>query len=170
VAQQISLRAALRIMARVHALFRPDPFTAKGILRVGCDSLRAAGLTTAKAQCIMALAEQVSADRIDFDQLATLDDEQVIAILTQTKGIGRWTAEMFLIFALNRPNVLPVGDLVFRTAVMREYLLDELPNRTRIHMIAAAWAPHSTVATWYLWRSLENMGTSEENADWWYSE
>jgi DNA-3-methyladenine glycosylase II len=169
-AQQISLRAALRIMARVHALVRPEPFTAAGILRVGFDALRAAGLTTAKARCIVALAEQIASGRIDLDHLALLDDEQVIVTLTQTKGIGLWTAEMFLIFALNRPNVLPVGDLVFRTAVMREYLLEVLPNRARIQEIAAAWAPYRTVATWYLWRSVENMEMSEENAGWWYSD
>ncbi len=169
-AQQISMRAALRIMARLHALCRPDPLTAAGILRVGFDALRGAGLTTAKARCIVALAERVIAGQLDFDQLALLDDGPVTAILTQTKGVGPWTAEMFLIFALNRPNVLPMGDLVLRTAIMREYLLDQLPNRARIQEIAAAWTPHSTVATWYLWRSIENSGTPEENAGWWYSD
>jgi DNA-3-methyladenine glycosylase II len=168
VAQQISMRAAMKIMARVQVLFTPDTFTAAGILGVGFDALRAAGLTTAKARCIVALAERVSAGRLDFGQLAVLDDAQVIAILTQTKGIGRWTAEMFLIFALNRPNVLPVSDLVFRTAVMREYRLEELPSRERAYEIAAVWTPHCTVATWYLWRSLESTRTSEENAGWWY--
>jgi DNA-3-methyladenine glycosylase II len=95
---------------------------------------------------------------------------QVISLLTQTKGIGRWTAEMFLIFALNRPNVLPVSDLVFRTAVRREYRLAELPSYDRASEIAAVWTPHCTVATWYLWRSLENTGTAEESAGWWYSD
>ena len=157
VSQQISVRAAAAVMRRVEALFPPDEgLTAPGVVALGTDPLRTAGLSGQKTRYVLDLAERVAGASLDLERVAALDDEEVIAALTQVKGIGRWTAEMFLIFSLGRPNVLPVDDLGFRTAVKRHYDLAELPRRDDLHALGARWAPYRTVATWYLWRSLNN--------------
>ena len=157
VSQQISVRAAAAVMRRVQALFPPDEgLTARGVVALGTDPLRAAGLSGQKTRYVLDLAERVAGASLDLERLAALDDEEIIDALTQVKGIGRWTAEMFLIFSLGRPNVLPVDDLGFRTAVKRHYELAELPRRDDLHALGARWAPYRTVATWYLWRSLNN--------------
>jgi DNA-3-methyladenine glycosylase II len=155
VSQQISTQAAATIMGRVEALFpSAEGVTPDAILAVGPDPLRAAGLSGMKARYVLDLAERVADGRLDLDLLATLDDEAVIAELIQVKGIGRWTAEMFLIFSLGRLDVLPVDDFGLRAAVKRSYGLDDLPKAPAIRALAVPWAPYRTVATWYLWRSL----------------
>jgi len=157
VSQQISVRAAAAVMRRVEALFPSDEgLTARAVMALGTEPLRAAGLSGQKARYVLDLAGRVTGASLDLERLATLDDEEIIVALTQVKGIGRWTAEMFLIFSLGRPNVLPVDDLGFRTAVKRHYELAELPRRDDLHILGARWAPYRTVATWYLWRSLNN--------------
>ncbi len=157
VSQQISVHAAAAVMRRVEALFPADDgLTALGVMALGPEPLRAAGLSGQKARYVLDLAARVAGGTLDLDRLAGLDDEEVIAELTRVKGIGRWTAEMFLIFSLNRPDVLPVDDLGFRSAVKRHYALEELPGRDESRARGAAWAPYRTVATWYLWRSLNN--------------
>ncbi len=162
VSQQISVRAAATIMGRVEALFRDGAgVTAQGVLALGPDPLRGAGLSGMKTRYVLDLAERVADGQLDLEQLATLDDEAVIAELIQVKGIGRWTAEMFLIFSLGRPDVLPVDDLGFRAALKRHYGLAELPTREESRAIGAAWAPYRTVATWYLWRSLGTVPRGE---------
>jgi DNA-3-methyladenine glycosylase II len=110
-----------------------------------------------KTRYVLDLSERTADGRLDLDRLATLDDEAVIAELVQVKGIGRWTAEVFLIFALGRPDVLPVDDLGFRAAVKQQYGLDELPTADQLRTFGERWAPYRTVATWYLWRSLGNV-------------
>lgn len=162
VSQQISTRAAAAIMARVEAVFPPDEGpTATRVLAVGPEALRGAGLSGVKVRYVIDLAERVADGRLDLAHIATLDDEEVIAALTQVKGIGRWTAEMFLIFSLARPDVLPVGDLGFRAAVRRHYALAELPKEAESRQIGACWAPYRTIATWYLWRSLGSVPRQE---------
>lgn len=157
VSQQISVRAAAAVMRRVETLFPPDEgLTARAVVALGMEPLRAAGLSGQKARYVLDLADRVAGASLDLERLATLDDEEIIVALTQVKGIGRWTAEMFLIFSLGRPNVLPVDDLGFRTAVKRHYELAELPRRDDLHILGARWAPYRTAATWYLWRSLNN--------------
>jgi len=112
VSQQISVRAAAAVMRRVAALFPPDEGpTARGVVALGTEPLRAAGLSGQKTRYVLDLAERVAGASLDLERMAALDDEEVIVALTQVKGIGRWTAEMFLIFSLGRPNVLPVDDL-----------------------------------------------------------
>ena len=157
VSQQISVHAAAAVMRRVEALFPADDgLTAPGVVAVGPEALRVAGLSGQKTRYVLDLAGRVAGGTLDLDRVAALGDEEVIAELTLVKGIGRWTAEMFLIFSLGRPDVLPVDDLGFRTAVKRHYDLAELPGRDELRARGAAWAPYRTMATWYLWRSLNN--------------
>jgi DNA-3-methyladenine glycosylase II len=154
VAQQISVRAAATIMGRVEALFpTQEGITAGGVLAAGPEALRAVGLSSMKTRYVLDLAERVADGRLDLERLASLDDDAVIAELVQVRGIGRWTAEMFLIFALGRSDVLPVDDLGFRVAVKQHYGFNELPTAEQLRTIGACWAPYRTVATWYLWRS-----------------
>jgi DNA-3-methyladenine glycosylase II len=150
--QQLSVKAAATIEARLHALF-PDGMTAAGILAVEPDLMRQAGLSGAKTRYVRDLAEQVQAGTLDLAALEVLDDETVVQRLTAVKGIGRWTAEMFLIFSLGRPDVLPVGDLGFRAALRTLYDLTELPDKEASEAIASLWHPYCSIATLYLWRS-----------------
>jgi len=126
--------------------------------------LRRAGLSGQKTNYIRDLAEHTLEGRLSFESLPKLSDEEVIAVLTQVKGIGEWTAQMFLMFSLQRPNVLPTGDLGIRMAIRKAYkkrykTKDGLPSPKHIHKIAKAWHPYCSVASWYLWRSLE--GTAD---------
>ena len=102
------------------------------------------------------LCEKVGAGTVALDAVDALDDEEVIAALTQVKGIGRWTAEMFLIFRLQRPDVLPLGDLGIVTAVQKAYGLRKRPTPDRLRKLGEAWRPYRSIACWYLWRSLDN--------------
>lgn len=155
VSQQISTRAAATILGRVAALFpSAAELTPPAVLALGPEPLRAAGLSGMKARYVLDVSERLTDGRLDLSRLATLDDEAVIAELLPVKGIGRWTAEMFLIFSLGRLDVLPVDDLGLRMAVQRCYDLAELPPAVQIRALATPWAPYRTVATWYLWRSL----------------
>lgn len=157
VGQQLSVKAAAAIRQRLDALM-PDGrgLTPEGILARSFEELRAAGLSRSKATYLLDLATKVQQGKIDLATIATLDDEAIISELVQVKGIGRWTVEMFLIFALNRLDVLPVDDLGFRTALKRRYDLDALPKPAEIKRIAEPWAPYRSLGTWYLWRSLRN--------------
>src|SRR5439155_20781350 len=130
------------IMGRIEALFPAEEgITAEGVLAAGPEALRTAGLSGMKTRYVLDLAERVADGRLDLGRLATLDDDAVIAELVQVRGIGRWTAEMFLIFSLGRPDVLPVDDLGFRTAVKRHYGLAALPGADELRALGARWAP-----------------------------
>ena len=153
--QQISGKVAAAILARLVALVPSRKLTPRTVLRLTPEQMRSAGLSGQKIAYIRDLAEHTKARRVDFAAIADLADHEVIEHLTQVKGIGVWTAQMFLMFALRRPDVLPVGDLGVRAAIKRAYQLDELPNAQQIEQLAVAWRPHCSVATWYLWRSLE---------------
>jgi DNA-3-methyladenine glycosylase II len=161
VSQQISGKAAASISAKLLAATGRSGMTARGILKLTPAKLRAAGLSEAKARSIRDLAEKVAGRVVMLDDIHERDDEDVIAHLIPVRGIGRWTAEMFLIFSLGRTDVLPVGDFGLRAAVQRWYELDELPDKADLVERAAPWQPYRTIATWYFWRSLGAVPQSD---------
>lgn len=152
--QQLSGRAAATIHGRVVALFEGAP-SAAGLLTATDEQLRSAGLSRQKIGYLRDLAQRVATGDLPVDRLHELADDDVIAALTRVKGIGRWTAHMFLMFRLGRPDVLPDLDLGIRKAIQLAYRLRRMPNSDRVLAIGAGWAPHRTIASWYLWRSLE---------------
>jgi DNA-3-methyladenine glycosylase II len=157
VGQQLSTTAARAIHGRLLESFGGQQPTTAQILAADPEAMRAAaGLSRAKVVFLRSLAEHVESGELDLDGLAELDDDQVMADLVAIKGIGTWTAHMFLMFQLERPDILPVGDLGIRRAVERAYGLAELPGADQITALAEPWRPHRTLASLYLWRSLEN--------------
>ena len=153
--QQLSGRVASVIFSRLVAA-AGGKLTPESILKLRPVRMRAAGLSGQQTAYIRDLARQTRDRRVIFDRLAELSDDQVIEQLTQVKGIGVWTVHMFLIFALRRANVLPTGDLGIRNAIRKAYGMPELPKPTQIETLAEPWRPYRTVASWYLWRSLES--------------
>ena len=152
--QQISGKAAAAIHARLCAALgrrRPRP---ADVAAATDDALRAAGLSRVKIAYLRDLSARASAG-LPLRSLSRLGDEEVVEALVEVKGIGRWTAEMFLMFRLLRPDVLPVGDYGIRKAMMRAYRLRKLPKPDVMQRIAAPWRPYRSVACWYLWRSLD---------------
>jgi DNA-3-methyladenine glycosylase II len=156
VGQQLSTKAAGSIWARVTELFGGDTPSPAQLLEVDSQELRDAGLSWSKVGFLKDLAERVKDGRLDLERLSELSDEDVIAELTAIKGVGRWTAEMFLIFHLGRPDVVSTGDLGIRRATQVAYGLEDLPGPTDLDRIAEPWRPHRTLACLYLWRSLDN--------------
>jgi DNA-3-methyladenine glycosylase II len=159
ISQQISTKAAEAIQKRFLALFadsNPEEVTPARVLVIPKDTLRAAGLSEQKARYLYDLAEKIELGVVDLAHVENLSDEEIIHQLTQVKGIGRWTVEMFLIFSLGRPDVLPVDDLGFRTAIQHLYGFEERPSPKILRKFAEekGWSPYSSAATWYLWRSL----------------
>jgi DNA-3-methyladenine glycosylase II len=154
ISQQISVKAAEAILRRFIDLFDGD-ITPERAAELSPEILKSAGVSAQKAKYLLDLAEKFAGE-IDFLQFNDMDNEQIIAELIKVKGIGRWTAMMFLIFALNRQNVLPVEDLGIRRAIQIQYSLPELATPEQIRLIAKYWQPYETIACWYLWRSLEN--------------
>ena len=160
VGQQLSARAAATIFSRFEALFDAFPTPAQ-VLAVPDDRLRSVGLSSQKLGYLRDLCRRIVEGELPLDVLDRMDDEAVIANLTQVKGVGRWTAEMFLIFRLQRPDVLPVGDLGIVRAVQRAYKLRKAPSPDRLTRIGEAWRPYRSVACWYLWASLNNEPTKD---------
>ena len=155
--QQLSVAAARAIYGKLTARFDDRPPTPAEILDDEPEELRAAaGLSRAKVTYLRSLVEHVISGDLELERLDELSDEDVIAELTAVKGLGLWSAHMFLMFHLSRPDVLPVGDLGIRRAIERAYGLDELPEAAAIERIAEPWRPHRTLACRYLWRSLRN--------------
>lgn len=154
ISQQISGKAAKSISARLVALV-DDDVSPERIARLKDPQLRGVGISPQKAGYIRDLTEKVLSGAVPLAKLARQPDEEVIAELTQVKGIGVWTAQMFLIFSLGRLDVFPHDDLGVRSALARLYSLKELPDKTTSHAIAAAWRPYATLGSWYCWRSLE---------------
>lgn len=153
--QQLSVRAADAIVDRIAALAPDGGFPGPDqILATPEDTLRACGLSRPKARYVRDLAEKWTDGTLGWAELPELRDEQVVERLTAVKGIGRWTAEMVLIFTLGRPDVLPAEDLALRVAVQREYGLAERPLRPETEALAQGWRPFRSAATLYLWRSL----------------
>lgn len=153
--QQISGKVAAAILQRVLDLLPRRKLTPAAILRLTPEQLRSAGLSGQKVAYIRDLAEHTRARRVNFASIGELSDEDVIEHLTQVKGVGLWTAHMFLMFALRRTDILPTTDLGVRMAIRKAYRLEELPGSKEIEKLAATWRPYCSVATWYLWRSLD---------------
>lgn len=153
--QQLSGKAAATILGRVHGLFGGRPPTPRQLLDTPDATLRAAGLSTQKLSYLRDLAARVEDGRLPVAKLGRLSDSEAIDVLTGVKGIGRWSAQVYLMFRLGRPDVLPDGDLGIQKAIQRAYGLRKLPDPRKVQRIGAAWAPHRTLASWYLWRSLD---------------
>ena len=156
VGQQLSTKAARTIFDRLTALYEDRTPTPAELLATDEDTLRSVGLSRAKAAYLRDLAGHVESGELEIDRFGELSDEDVIAELIAVKGLGRWTADMFLIFHLGRPDVLPVGDLGVRRAIQLAYGLDELPAPGEMERIAEPWRPHRSLASLFLWRSLAN--------------
>jgi DNA-3-methyladenine glycosylase II len=155
VGQQLSTKAARSIWEKLLGLFGGRTPTPEELLRRRPATLRKAGLSNAKVEFLRDLAARVKDGRLDLRRLATLPDEDVVAELIEVKGVGRWTAEMFLIFHLGRPDVVSVGDLGIRRAAQIAYGMRDLPGPEELDKLAEEWRPHRTLACLYLWRSLD---------------
>jgi DNA-3-methyladenine glycosylase II len=155
VGQQLSTKAARSIYGRLTALFDGRPPTPGELISTDEELLRACGLSGPKVRYLRDLAERVVSGGLDLRALHDQPDEEVIQQITAVKGLGQWSADMFLMFHLGREDVLPVGDLGVRRAVERAYDLPEIPDSETLQHLARPWAPHRTLASFYLWESLE---------------
>jgi DNA-3-methyladenine glycosylase II len=162
VGQQLSTKAARTIYERLMGTFGGRTPSPAELLAADPEKIRAAGLSRPKVAYLRDLAMRVEDGELELDRLGELDDAEVAAQLTAVKGLGQWTADMFLIFHLGRPDVLPVGDLGIRRATQIAYGLDELPSAAELERIAEPWRPHRSLACLYLWRSLDNAPVTEE--------
>jgi DNA-3-methyladenine glycosylase II len=156
VGQQLSTKAARTIYQRMLEIFDGEVPSPRQLIEADPEAIRAAGLSRPKIAYLRDLAERVEDGELELDRLAELPDHEVSAQLTAVKGLGRWTADMFLMFHLGRPDVLPVGDQGIRRAVERQYELPEIPDAEELHRIAEPWRPYRTLACLYLWESLDN--------------
>jgi DNA-3-methyladenine glycosylase II len=152
--QQLSGKAAATIFNRLLTA-TSDPIHPDAILRLRFEELRSIGLSRQKATYIRDLAEKTASKEVVFENFRRMTNDQIIGALTQVKGIGVWTVQMFLMFSLRRPDVLPCGDLGIRNAVQKAYKLRESPRPAKLEQIGQRWRPYCSVASWYLWRSLE---------------
>ena len=152
--QQLSTKAARTIYGRLEEA-AGGQLTPQAIQNLSVGEMRRAGLSRQKLGYIRDLAEHAISGKVDFARLPDMSDEEVIASLTDIKGVGVWTAHMFLIFSLRRPNVLPTGDLGVRMAIQRAYRKRKPPTPKQVEQIARTWHPYCSFAAWYLWRSLE---------------
>ncbi len=153
VGQQISVKAAQSVWNRFEALL-PSVVPAQ-VLRLKVDDMRAAGLSARKVEYLVDLSLHFDSGLLHVDAWQSMDDEAIIKELVAIRGIGRWTAEMFLIFYLLRPNVLPLDDVGLINGISKSYFSGEPVSRSEVREVAAAWAPYCSVATWYIWRSLD---------------
>jgi len=152
--QQLNGKAAVTIFQRFTEK-TGDPVTPEGILKLTDAEMRAIGLSKQKTAYLRDLAEKTKAGLLEFERLGELPDEEVIEHLTQVKGVGVWTAHMFLMFTLRRPDVLPTGDYGVQVAIKKHYRKRKLPKPKDMEKIAKAWVPYRSIACWYLWRSLD---------------
>lgn len=155
VGQQISVKAAQTVWDRFVLL--PRKLSAGNVLKLKVDDMRNAGLSARKVEYLVDLALHFSSRSNLVHRWESMDDEAIIAELTGIRGIGRWTAEMFLIFHMMRPNVLPLDDVGLINGISRNYFSGDVVSRSDAREVAAAWAPYCTVATWYIWRSLDPL-------------
>lgn len=153
--QQLSGKAAATILGRVLAIYGNRYPSADELLATPEEPLRAAGLSRQKLSYLRDLARHVADGSLPLDTIHQLDDEVIVEALTAVKGIGRWSAHMFLMFRLGRPNVLPTLDLGIRKGVQRAYRMRALPPPKKVEQIGARWSPYATYACWYLWRSID---------------
>ncbi|HEV3376245.1 MAG TPA: DNA-3-methyladenine glycosylase [Thermoleophilaceae bacterium] len=157
VGQQLSTKAASTIYGRMIDIFGGHAPTPKQLLAADPEEIRAAGLSRPKIAYLRDLAQHVEDGTLELDRLDELPDEEVSAQLTAIKGLGQWTADMFLMFHLRRPDVLPVGDQGIRRAAQVQYRLRKLPDAQRLEKLARPWRPHRTLACLFLWSSLDNV-------------
>ena len=155
VGQQISVKAAQSVWHKFEAL--PKRMTPANVLKLKVDDMRAAGLSARKIEYLVDLALHFDSGAIHAEAWRGMEDEDIIAELVGIRGIGRWTAEMFLIFYLMRPNVLPLDDVGLITGISKNYFSGEAVSRSDAREVAAAWNPYCSVATWYIWRSLDPL-------------
>ncbi|MSQ96185.1 MAG: DNA-3-methyladenine glycosylase 2 family protein [Gemmataceae bacterium] len=159
VSQQISTKAAIAISGRL--LANVGRFQPKRILAAADADLRSAGLSRTKALSIRDLAQKCADGDVPLKKLAGMEDADVVEILTHVRGIGPWTADMFLIFSLGRLDVLPIGDYGLRAGVQKHYALRELPKKEKLHEVTESWKPYRSIGTWYIWRSLGGVPQSD---------
>ena len=165
VSQQLSTKAAATIFGRVLALFPENHIPDAAAIAAHSDAvLRSVGLSGQKVSYLRDLSARIVDGRLNLDELEALPDEAVIERLVSVKGFGRWTAEMFLMFRLHRPDVLPGGDLGIVVAIQRLYKLRKRPDAKRVLKIGEAWRPYRSVASWYLWQTLKNEPLRTKNA------
>ena len=162
--QQLSGKAAGTILRRFNALFPNDTPTPELVLATSDETMRSVGMSRQKIGYLRDLASKVASGELPLDHVHDLSDDDLIDHLVQVKGIGRWTAQMFLMFRLGRRDVLPELDLGIQNAIKRAYRKRKRPTPKDVKKIGAKWSPHSTIACWYLWRSLEN-GDGQLGAD-----
>jgi DNA-3-methyladenine glycosylase II len=155
VGQQISVKAAQTVWDRFALL--PEKISAANVLKLKVDDMRAAGLSMRKVEYLVDLALHFDNGAVHVKGWESMDDEAIIAELTAIRGIGRWTAEMFLIFHLMRPNILPLDDVGLINGISQSYFSGDTVSRSDAREVAAAWAPYCSVATWYIWRSLDPL-------------
>lgn len=155
ISQQISTSAARTIRERLAKRLAPEKISAAAITELTDRQLRSVGLSKQKSSYLRDLSQKVLDNQLCLNQVGRFSDEKVIEKLTQVKGIGRWTAQMFLMFCLGRPDVLPYDDLGIRSALRKLYKLKALPDKAATEKIASAWRPYATIACWYCWRSLD---------------
>jgi DNA-3-methyladenine glycosylase II len=155
VGQQISVKAAQTVWDRFTQLTRK--VTPASVLRLKVDDMRAAGLSARKVEYLVDLALHFDSGALNVNAWSDMDDDAIIAELVGIRGIGRWTAEMFLIFHLMRPNVLPLDDVGLINGISRNYFSGEVVSRSDVREVAAGWEPYRSVATWYIWRSLDPL-------------
>ncbi|MEO6760765.1 MAG: DNA-3-methyladenine glycosylase [Candidatus Saccharimonadales bacterium] len=158
VSQQLSIKAAASIMQRFIDLFNGSFPSPEAILQKSAEDFRGAGLSYAKANYIRDLAERILDGRLKFDHLDQLNNDEIVKELTAVKGVGEWTADMFMMFCMGRPDVLATGDLGIKNGIRSLYKLKDVPTPEQITKIASknSWHPYETVACWYIWRSLRN--------------
>src|SRR3954468_11814972 len=154
--QQLSGKAAGTILSRFNALYPDNAPTPDAVLTTSDETLRSVGLSRQKIAYLRDLSSKVISGELPLDEVEAMNDDDLIAHLVQVKGIGRWTAQMFLMFRLGRRDVLPELDLGIQNAIRRAYNKRKRPTPKDVKKIGAKWSPHATVACWYLWRSLEN--------------
>jgi DNA-3-methyladenine glycosylase II len=152
--QQLNGKAAVTIFKRFAAL-AGEPLTAEGIAKLTAEQMRSVGLSKQKSSYLRDMAERAIRGELSFTQLPEMTDKEVTKHLTQVKGVGVWTAHMFLIFTLKRRNILPTGDFGIRMAMKKHYHKRKLPNPVQMEKIARPWEPYRSIACWYLWRSLD---------------
>jgi DNA-3-methyladenine glycosylase II len=152
--QQLNGKAAVTIFKRFAAI-AGDPLTPQGILKLTDEQMRAVGLSKQKSSYLKDMAERAARGDLNFSRLHEMTDDEVVRHLTQVKGVGVWTAHMFLMFTLRRPDVLPTGDYGIQAAMKKHYKKRKLPKPEQMQKIAKSWQPYRSVACWYLWRSLD---------------
>ena len=161
ISQQLSGSAANSIIKKFRKLYKSKFPKPRDVIKTSDSKLRSTGLSKMKIVYIKELSKKIESKELNMRKISTQSDEQVIEVLTNVKGIGRWTAEMFLIFSLGRLNILPVGDLGLKKGIQSMYSLKKLPKEEQIEQLAESWKPYRTVATWYLWKNLQKFDTVE---------